>query len=258
MKYSLSGFLFEENRTHQAISLDEFCALAARLGYDGVELRRTQVDPSASKADRRSVLETARAHGLAITCLTTRGMPSGGAERDEFFKDYLELCADLECGLLKTGGEPEWMYAAAGWAAAYNVVIARNNHVGSDIETVAGTREFLQSVVHPNVKLLYDSMHLYFCGEDYLAAVREFAPRIANVLVHSIRPPLRKDGARGNDMVVCMPDDPDSQDWVGIFQELQASGYGGLVTVIESGWPAAERESVAKRNIDYLTFITPA
>ena len=44
MHFSLSGFLFEDDRRTQSLTFPAFCKLAARLGYSGVELRKTQVD----------------------------------------------------------------------------------------------------------------------------------------------------------------------------------------------------------------------
>ena len=252
MTYSLSGFLFEEAYNVQSITLEEFCTLAAKLGYSGVELRRTQIEPGTSKVQRREILDTIQSEGLYVTCLTTRRMPGSGVERDDFFLAYLELCTDMGCKLLKTGGEPDWMGWAADKAKPLGISLARNNHVGTLTETVKGTQEFLTAGDRSNIKLLFDPMHLYWGGEDYIGAIGKFAPYIANVLVHSTRPPLKADGAAENEMTSCMPDDPEAQDWRGIYRELKAIGYTGLVTIIESGWPSAEREHVAKRNIDYL------
>ena len=252
MKYSLSGFLFEGGYKNQSISFEAFCRLAGKLGYSGVELRRTQVDPETTKDRRREMRLIAEGEGLSVSCLTTRGMPASGTKRDDFLLEYLELCADMECKLLKTGGETDWIHWAADRAMPMGITLGRNNHVGTDIETVRGTEEFLSSVDRANVKLLYDSLHLYWNGEDYIGAISKFAPRIANVLVHSTKPPLKVDGAGEGEITPCMPDDPGAQDWRGIFRELNSIGYTGFVTVIENGWPSAERERVAKRNIEYL------
>ena len=252
MTYSLSGFLFEDTYSAQLLSFDEFCRLARRLGYDGVELRRTQVSPETSTAERKQLLSTVKANRLSVTCLTTRGMPSSGDERDEFFLSYLDICKDLECGLLKTGGEHRWMCWAAERAEPFGVTVAKNNHVGTDIETVRGTREFLSACPSANVMLLYDPMHLFHGGEDYLGAIGEFYQRIANVLVHSKRKNDEIGGTATYTTEPCMPDDQAAQDWPAIFRELESVGYNGLVTVIENGWPEDEREGIARYNIEYL------
>ena len=255
MKYSLSGILFESDYKSQSFDFPRFCRLAVNLGYEGVELRKTQIDLNTPKKRRSEMLRVVQNEGLSVTCLTTRGMPDSGDERDNFLLGYLELCADLKCDILKTGGDPEWMLWAADQAKPIGITLARNNHAGTDLETVKGTEEFLSSVDHPNVRLLYDSLHLYWGGEDYLDAISRFAPRIVNVLVHSIKPPIKSDGASQLELRHCMPDDPGAQDWKGIYRELKSIDYSGLVTVIESGWSPDEREGVAKRNIDFLMLL---
>ena len=113
MDLSLSGFLFEDDYRSQSLSFPAFCQLARASRYDGVELRRTQVSPQTPVDERHQLLRIAGDQGLSVTCLTARGMPSQGVERDDFFAGYLELCRDLSCGLLKVGGEPEWLARAA-------------------------------------------------------------------------------------------------------------------------------------------------
>ena len=251
MKYSLSGFLFEE--AGKNIPFDDFCGLAAGLGYDGVELRRTQVNLDTPKSRRRELLDCIRSEGLSATCLTTRSMPKDGKARDDFFLSYLELCDDMRCRLLKTSGEPEWMNWAADKAESGGISVAINNHVGSITETVAGTETFLRETCHSNAGLLYDPRHLYHGGENYLDAIQILAPYILNVLVQSIRPTnVDEGGELGVFFVRCMPDDPGAQDWREIYRQLEIIGYRGLVTVIENGWPPPERETVARRNIEFL------
>ena len=250
MYYSLSGFLFEDSGSCQSVPFDEFCALAAGLGYSGVELRRTQVNIGTPKERRRELLDCVLSEGLAVTCLTTRRMPSSGVERDSFLLSYLELCSEMRCNLLKTSGEPGWMNWAARQAEPMGISIAINNHIDTVTETVAGTEQFFVETGHPNAKLLFDPRHLYHRGEDYIDAVGRFGPRIANVLVQSIRPCGEGKGA--GKFIRCMPDDPGAQDWRGIYRELKAIGYNGLVTVIENGWPVQERDSVARLNIEFL------
>lgn len=255
MFVSLSGFLFEEpddaGGKRQAISFDEFCQLASDCGYEGVELRRTQIHPGAGPAERRKVLHAVRAQGLRITCLTARGMPERGPERDAFFEQYLELCGDLEAPLLKVMSDPAWLRSAATRAEEAGVLLAANNHINGALETLEGTRQFFSAVAHPNMRLLYDPMHLFVAGEDYKRGAEEFSPVIANVLVHSVRPASDGENALfaygGARYTPALPDHPAVQDWPCIFTRLRSCGYDGPVTVIESGWPAERREEVARR-----------
>ena len=250
MDLSLSGFLFEENYASQSVEFSEFCGIAKSAGYDGVELRRTQVNPDTPIADRKGLLETVRDAGLTVTCLTARRLPTSGLERDEVFLRYLELCQDMNCGLLKINGDAAWLHEAAAKAEEYGVTLASNNHIGSALETVEGTRRFFDEVAHPNFGLLYDSLHLRAGGDDYLGCIPEFLGITRNILVHSIRearpgdePLLERQGKRWSR---AMPDEPGVQDWAGIVSSFKRLGYDGLITVIENGWPADRREYVAR------------
>ena len=251
MKLSLSGFLFEDNYASQSVAFGRFCELAKSAGYDGVELRDTQVNPDTPAAQRAAIRGELSANNLEVTCLIARGLPSGGTERDEFFHRYLDLCLQMECKLLKIASDAKWLRLAAERARDHGVRLAANNHVNGPLETAAGTLRFLEEVSHPNFGLLYDSMHLYINGEDYLALIPRVAGVTFNILFHSMRPAgdgetgtVPRNGLSWNS---AMPDEPGVQDWARIFRAFQSLGYHGLVTVIESGWPLQRREEIAHR-----------
>ena len=158
----------------------------------------------------------------------------------EFLRGYLELCRDMECPLLKVGGTPVWCRQAAEEAAAWGVSLASNNHAGGPLETVRGTREFLDAVDHPNFGLLYDCMHLRASGQDYVGCILELVESVKGILVQS----RRRDG---DEWVRAFPDEPGVQDWRGVFTAFRQAGYSGPVTVIENNWPTEQREEVARR-----------
>ena len=256
MLLALSGFLFEERYRSQSVSFARFCRIARAAGYRGVELRRTQIAPDAPPPRRRELLEIVRGEGLTVTCLTARGLPAGGGERDAFLDRYLELCGDLRCRLLKISSDPAWLRAAAERAQAHAVMLAGNNHVGSALQTVSGTRRVLAQVGHRNYGLLYDSAHLHLAGEDYLGCLPSLLPHTRNLLVHSFR---RAGGGEapflvhaGQGWVSALPDAPGVQDWPAILRACKRLGYDGLITVIESGWSAAGREAVARHAADCI------
>lgn len=90
MFLSLSGFLFEDNYRSQSISFEQFCTLAKSAGYGAVELRRTQVNPDTPANHRKELLSIVRNSGLVVTCLTARGLPDLGQQRDELLLSYTE------------------------------------------------------------------------------------------------------------------------------------------------------------------------
>jgi sugar phosphate isomerase/epimerase len=256
MQLSLSGFLFEDDYSSQSLSFADFCALAQSAGYQGVELRDTQVSLKTPKEEREVLLGQARDNGLFVSCLTARGIPAQGPEREEVFLRVLELCRDMDCRLLKIGGDTAWLHDVAEKAKDYRVTLSTNNHGGTGLETVVGTRQYFTEINHPNFALLYDSLHLMAQGEDYLGAIPEFYPITRNILFHSIRPakpgelPLVE--KLGKSWAIALPDEPGVQDWSGIFRAFKALGYDGLVTVIENGWPREERETVARHCAEFI------
>lgn len=256
MKVSLSGFLFEDDYTKQSLPFDQFCQVAKVAGYDGIELRDTQVNPRSSYAERCAVSDIVADTGLFISCLTCRGLPSGGDDREVHFRSYLALCMDLGCNMLKIGGDPEWLHEAAEEAAHCGVTLATNNHVGSLLETVAGTHAYFKAIGHPNIKLLFDCMHLMATGEDYIACIPALAPHTCNILIHSIRKAgpdedtfIEKHGIRWTPARIT---ESGIQDWRAVFTAFKATGYDGLITVIENGWPTDLRETVAHECISTI------
>ena len=251
MLLSLSGFLFQTENPAEQVDFLTFCSLASSIGYDGVELRRTQVSPQTPKTDRKRMLNIVKDMGLMVTCLTARNMPPGGKERDEFFENYLDLCNDMDCGLMKIGSDSAWCHEAAMKAEARGVTLASNNHGGGQLETVQGTREFFNSVDHTNFGLLYDCMHLMANGQDYLGCIPEFFKFTKNILIQSRRPIRAEErsemAANSGDWTTALPDEDGVQDWPGVFRRFRQQGYDGLITVIENSWPAERREEVARK-----------
>jgi sugar phosphate isomerase/epimerase len=252
VKLSLSGFLFEDDYTKQSLPIDQFCHVAKTAGYDGVELRDTQVDLRSSHADRCAVSGIVADAGLSITCLTCRGLPAAGDEREVYFRSYLALCMDLGCTQLKIGGDTEWLHEAAEEAAHCGVTLATNNHIGSALETVGGTRAYIEAIDHPNMRLLFDCMHLMAAGEDYITCIPQLAPLTCNILVHSLRKAqpgeetlIAKNGVRWTQARIT---ESGIQNWRAVFAAFRATGYDGIITVIENGWPEALREAVARES----------
>jgi sugar phosphate isomerase/epimerase len=249
MQLCLSGFLFEDNYSSQSVDLSGFCGIAKSAGYAGVELRGTQVGPEWLPGERYMLRTMLREQGLFVSCLTARGLPAGGRDRDTFLDRHLGLCADLECGLLKIWSDDRpWLRSAVGRAKAFGVCLAFNNHAGMASATVSGTLEILNGLPHSHFGLLFDASHLMREGEDYVGCIPQVAPRTRNVLVQSIRRLVSSAPTGQSDAWAhALPDEPGVQEWPRIFRAFRRAGYDGQVTVIENGWPAAKREYVARR-----------
>lgn len=250
MKLSLSGFLFEESRTSQSISFESFCDLAVTCGYEGVELRDSQVGPHSNPGEVAACRTAVKTHGLAVTCLTARHLAPEGKQRDRDFMRYLDFAAEFDCRLFKVNGKPEWLHDMAEIANQRGIALAINTHINSPTETVSGALAFIESVNHPNFGVLYDCMHLAIGGEDYVGAIAKFGALIRNVLVQCMTEAKPQEPEtlphKGRHFKKALLGDNCLQDWPRVVAELRLCGYDGWINVIENGWPAEQREFVAR------------
>lgn len=254
MQLSLSAFLFEDGYKTMSLDFETFAGLARDLGCDGIELRRTQVNEDTPAETVRRYRSIAEDQGLAVTCMTPRGMPAGGPDRDRFFDAYLDLAGRMGCRLLKVAGDPGWLRAAAGRAAQADIALAANTHVHSPTETVAGAQALIEDVGHPNFGILYDCMHLCVAGENYLGALDPLRPHLRGVLVQCLKSAAEGDAEtaisfQGKRYVKTCMDDAPVQNWPAVFRELHRIGYDGWITIIENGWPPDARRDIARRTV---------
>jgi len=253
MLLSLSGFLIENPDRSLSLSNLDFLRLARSCGYDGVELRESQIAVNSTVAQRKELLNQLKELGLTVTCYAPRGLPPDSTEheRDKALQRSLELCEDLCCSLLKIRGNPEWLIKACSRASESNVVLATNNHIGTSTETVEGTLRLLEAVNNPNFKLLYDAMHLSVAQQPYLACIAKFAPRVGNILIQSVRPMRAGETAiieyGKARWVKALPDETSTIDWRTVLAAFRTAEYNGLITVIENNWPVKQQRHVASR-----------
>ena len=97
-------------------------------------------------------------------------------------------------------------------------MLAGNNHVGTALQTVSGTRGMLSQVGHRNYGLLYDSAHLHMADEDYLGCIPALLSHTHNVLVHSFR------HAAGGEAPFLVHD---GQGWVNALPDARGCRTGG-------------------------------
>jgi len=239
MKISLSGFLFENSNADTSVPFDKFTRLASEAGYDGVELRNSQVNLETLPSEVQKHREILEQFNLTATCITARRLPQSGPERDSAFMGRLELAKRLECRLIKINSDAGWLRGAAEKANARSITLAANNHVGCVTETTAGTVEFFAGVGHPNFRLLFDPLHLRNSNQDVVDAASRLFPLICNVLIQSPKPET------GDRKLF----DEGAPDWPAILSALKSKGYDGLFTIIENGWPVEKREWVACETI---------
>ena len=239
MKLSLSGRMFEVDYQYCELSMEDFATTAKDIGYQGVELRKTQVSLDTPFKDVIRIARIIEKAGLEVTCVTTRGVSLKDQENFGRFKKYVGLAETLGCKLIKTGGDVPWVRKAADYAAEHGITLAGNTHIKTPFETVSSTLERLRTIDRENYRLIYDPANLFMAQEDYGAkTVAKLADSICYVTVQCPqRVPLNQEEGlfeyKGFDYRQALPGEANTPDFVSAFRGLHQIGYDGWVSVIE-------------------------
>ena len=249
LKLALSGRLFEREYTDN-IPMREFAEIASGTGYQGVELRRTQVSLETPGAQVKESAGILKDHGLEVVCMTPRGYPV--LDDEDLFIRYLELAGEFECRLVKMGddgGAPEKTRRCAEIARRHGIRIGLNNHIGTEekpncTETIDRTVQHLKRVDHPNFGILFDVCHLFISGSDYgPEAIEKIKDRIFYVLFQYVVETGVEDAElvfHGRGFETAVIGEPNGPDFNKVFEGLKQSDYNGYLGVI-----APMRESEA-------------
>ncbi|MBO7376295.1 MAG: myo-inosose-2 dehydratase [Clostridia bacterium] len=125
------------------------------------------------------------------------------------------------------------------------IALTLHHHMGTVVQTAEEIDRMMENTDPEVFSLLYDTGHLAYCGEDYIAVLKKYAKRIKHVHLKDIRPDVvRKvkeehlsflDGVRLGAFTV--PGDG-VLDFGSVFDILEKSGYEGYVLVEAEQDPA--------------------
>ena len=125
------------------------------------------------------------------------------------------------------------------------IALTLHHHMGTVVQTAEEIDRMMENTDPEVFSLLYDTGHLAYCGEDYIAVLKKYAKRIKHVHLKDIRPDVvRKvkeehlsflDGVRLGTFTV--PGDG-VLDFGSVFDILEKSGYEGYVLVEAEQDPA--------------------
>ena len=73
-------------------------------------------------------------------------------------------------------------------AKEYGITMTYHHHMGTVVQTAAEIDRMMDGTDADSVFLLFDSGHLAYCGEDYMAVLKKYAKRIKHVHLKDIRP----------------------------------------------------------------------
>lgn len=125
------------------------------------------------------------------------------------------------------------------------IALTFHHHMGTVVQTAAEIDRLMENTDPELFSLLFDSGHLAYCGEDYMAVLKKYAKRIKHVHLKDVRPEKVAEvkanklsflqGVRMGTFTV--PGDG-SIDFEPIFDVLAETGYEGYVLVEAEQDPA--------------------
>ncbi|MFA5449960.1 MAG: myo-inosose-2 dehydratase [Clostridia bacterium] len=130
-------------------------------------------------------------------------------------------------------------------ATEYGITLTYHHHMGTVVQTAAEIDRMLDATDPNLVYLLFDSGHLAYCGEDYLAVIKKYIDRTKHIHLKDIRPEVIAkvkadklsflEGVRLGTFTV--PGDG-AIDFTPIFEVIADSGYEGWLLVEAEQDPA--------------------
>ncbi len=172
MRLSISGRVIEIAYRDVAIPTPDFIYLARRIGYDGVELRITQLHPGMSDSDIDAVAGALKSTEAAFTRYLTSKVG------DEVQWGQFARCVGLakHLGAESVGiwvSDIPWTQRCCELLADQDLPLVLQTHIGPFIGTPDDCGAFLEAVDRPNLRFMYDPSHFYASGEPYGADVME-------------------------------------------------------------------------------------
>ena len=176
--------------------------------------------------------------GAKVVGVSEQGHSIQGTDKSIFRDKY--VMDDREWELLCTG-----LNKLGKVAGDMGIALTFHHHMGTVVQTAAEIDRMMENTDPDLVGLLFDSGHLAYCGEDYLAVLRKYAARTRHVHLKDIRPQVVEKvkaetlsflaGVRLGTFTV--PGDG-SLDFAPIFDILADTGYEGYVLVEAEQDPA--------------------
>lgn len=256
MKLALSGRLWESVQNDQT-PLHQQLASAAAWGYQGFEIRKSQMPP---REAWDAALEVLRNNALELVFTPLGGIPVD-EESIADFQNAIEFIAHLGgtfARLIPREDNYEALRHAADLAGERGVKLISQLHVNTLTDTVSHCEDFFAKLDHPNYGLIFDACHLPFSESTSIAeAAKRLAPwtDVLNLQTYKLAQTGSLRGAQtigGKDWEMALPGDPQGTDLAESIHAVQANGFDGWSLVMPAVDPADTIETVAKEYQQYL------
>jgi sugar phosphate isomerase/epimerase len=247
MKYAFMSFSCPQ------ADLNQMLDLARRYGYEGVEPRTGRIHQHGVELDldadeRKRILETAQAQGVAFACIAVGSRFADPATTEAGLTEAeagIRLARDLDCGIVRVfGGKladdqrqaaidrtAEALRHLAPIAADHDVTVCLETH--DDWCDPAHVAAVMEAVDHPAIGVNWDVMHPVRNDLATMeASYRQLAPWIRHVHIH--------DGMADPDRLAFRAFGQGEYDLETVFRSLAAADYTGYLSGEWINWEPAD------------------
>ena len=176
--------------------------------------------------------------GAKVVCISEQGHSIQGTDLSIFDDKY--VMNDEEWDMLCSG-----INKLGKVAKDMGIALCFHHHMGTVVQTAQEIDRMMENTDPELFGLLFDTGHLAYCGEDYMAVLKKYAKRIRHVHLKDIRPDVVAkvkaekmsflQGVRAGAFTV--PGDG-VIDFKPVFEVLEETGYEGYVLVEAEQDPA--------------------
>jgi sugar phosphate isomerase/epimerase len=224
-----------------AMPTADFIAMAKETGYDGVELRITQVPDDADSREVGNIRRGLSSHHLRLTRLLTHNVDE---KRWDSFQRYVHVAQAL--GAESVGiwvVNVEWTQKACDHLGLLGLPLVLQTHSGKFIGTPEDCHKFLADVGRDNLLYMYDPSHFYSARKPYGPAVIESFK--GKIFCGGFQKYGVETDAAGKLQMFSLPwDSPRGVQFEPVVEGFRRIGCDGFITVIEpyeEGQDARER-----------------
>lgn len=166
MKLSLSGRTVEIGGLETAMPVVDFIEMAARCGYDAVDLRWSQLRADTPAHEVSAIAETLDRLGLDLFCGQYNG-PLDSPEDERAFLDFAGTLKGLGAHGVRMFHEPAVLKRAARLVAPLGLWVQYQMHTDSPFETIEGGASVVASIGEPNFGLVPEPANFALAGLEF-------------------------------------------------------------------------------------------
>jgi sugar phosphate isomerase/epimerase len=251
-----------ERRTGYDLELDQLIALLAEIGYEGVELRRRQMNESSTPAEIAAARNALHRHNLRCAHLTAAGLENRQALGDATRLLAVALALDARLVRVQLIREEEIPFAQqlADLAGERGMRVMSPIHSGTLFGSVDMALSTLDKIGRDNFGVAFDASDLMLDGQDDYGeeAVKRLGKRVFACFLEAYKPAPQGSElpeaiyVAGRAWLPALPGEQGSADIPAVFRGLNAVGFNGFVVVTASRHPQVESRNLARVWHDYL------